>query len=155
MWYLQTRANFVPYRKKSGPICPAGLRKLELRARLRAKIRSWPSNALRHSFASYHFAHFKNANELALEMGHTNSEMVFRHYRELVQPKEAARYWQIKPRRPRRGEGCFFSCAGFSALGKRSAPAMTWSMNENDRKRHDSILPSGARKRRQTCFGRG
>jgi integrase len=87
----------VPYRKKRGPICPAGLRKLELRARLRAKIRSWPSNALRHSFASYHLAHFKNANELALEMGHTNSEMVFRHYRELVQPKEAARYWQIKP----------------------------------------------------------
>jgi integrase len=52
---------------------------------------------LRHSFASYHLAHFKNANELALEMGHTNSEMIFRHYRELVQPKEAARYWQITP----------------------------------------------------------
>jgi integrase len=85
------------YRNKRGPVCPVGFRKRTEAARLRAKIRSWPSNALRHSFASYHLAHFKNANELALEMGHTDSEMIFRHYRELVQPKEAARYWQITP----------------------------------------------------------
>jgi integrase len=86
-----------PYRKHRGPICPPGLRKLELETRKRAKIANWPSNGLRHSFASYHLAHFKNAGELALEMGHTNSQMVFKHYREVVRPKEAERYWQIKP----------------------------------------------------------
>jgi integrase len=52
---------------------------------------------LRHSFASYHLAHFKNAAELALEMGHTNQQMIFDHYRQLVRPKEAARYWRICP----------------------------------------------------------
>jgi integrase len=70
---------------------------LELETRRRAKIADWPSNALRHSFASYHLAHFKNAAELALEMGHTNQQMIFDHYRQLVRPAVAARYWKICP----------------------------------------------------------
>jgi integrase len=86
-----------PYRKHHGPICPVGLRKMELEIRERAKITDWPANALRHGFASYHLAHFKNAAELALEMGHTNQQMIFDHYRELVRPKEAAQYWKICP----------------------------------------------------------
>jgi len=52
---------------------------------------------LRHGFASYHLAHFENAAELALEMGHTDQQMIFEHYRQLVLPKEAARYWKICP----------------------------------------------------------
>jgi len=85
------------YRKCHGPICPSGLRHLELEARRRAKITQWPANALRHGFASYHLAHFKNAAELALEMGHTNQQMIFDHYRQLVRPTQAARYWKISP----------------------------------------------------------
>lgn len=99
--FIKLRPNLEkwlrPYQKHHGPICPPGLRKLELEARERAKIAEWPANALRHSFASYHLAHFKNAAELALEMGHTNQQMIFDHYRQLVQPKEAARYWKIFP----------------------------------------------------------
>jgi hypothetical protein len=34
---------------------------------------------------------------LALEIGHTDSGMIFNHYRELVRPKEAERYWNIRP----------------------------------------------------------
>jgi hypothetical protein len=30
-------------------------------------------------------------------MGHTDSGMIFEHYRELVRPDEAQRYWNIKP----------------------------------------------------------
>jgi integrase/recombinase XerD len=52
---------------------------------------------LRHSFASYHLAHFKNQNALALEMGHRDSGVTFAHYRQLVTPTNAARYWQIVP----------------------------------------------------------
>jgi integrase len=62
-----------------------------------AGITEWPDNALRHSFASYHVAHFKDAKALALEMGHTDSGILFNHYRALVKPKEAARYWNIRP----------------------------------------------------------
>jgi integrase len=99
--FIKLRPNLEkwlrPYRKHHGQICPPGLRNLELETRQRAKITDWPANALRHSFASYHLAHFKNAAELALEMGHTNQQMIFDHYRQLVRPREAARYWKICP----------------------------------------------------------
>jgi integrase len=52
---------------------------------------------LRHGFASYHLARFNNAALLALELGHTNSNLVFQHYRQLVKPKQAERYWKIAP----------------------------------------------------------
>jgi integrase len=66
-------------------------------ARAAAGITDWPDNALRHSFASYHLAHFNNSAALALEMGHTDSGMIFNHYRQLVRPKDAERYWNITP----------------------------------------------------------
>jgi integrase len=57
----------------------------------------WRENGLRHSFASYHLAHFRDAAALALEMGHVSPHMVFTHYREVVPPEVAARYWEIRP----------------------------------------------------------
>ena len=57
----------------------------------------WPENGLRHSFASYHLAAFKNAASTALELGHHDSRVTFAHYRELVKPREAARYWKLRP----------------------------------------------------------
>ena len=99
--FIKLRGNLQkwlqPYRKHTGPVCPRGLRKLELETRDRAKITDWPANALRHSFASYHLAHFKNAAELALEMGHTNQQMIFDHYRQLVPPQDGAQYWKLCP----------------------------------------------------------
>jgi hypothetical protein len=63
------------------------------RAGLRAE---WPQNALRHSFGSYHLAQFGDAAKLALEMGNSPAT-IFKHYRQLVKPKEAQRYWKIAP----------------------------------------------------------
>jgi integrase len=84
---------------------------LELETRRRAKITVWPPNALRHGFASYHLAHFKNAAELELEMGHTDQQMIFEHYRQLGRPKEAARYWKICPASATRGKIVMMSVA--------------------------------------------
>lgn len=56
----------------------------------------WPQNALRHSFASYRLAVCKSAAEVALEMGNS-PRMVFEHYRELVTPAEAEKWWKIQP----------------------------------------------------------
>jgi integrase len=56
----------------------------------------WDQNALRHSFASYHFAKFKNENETAALMGNS-PQMVFQHYRELVRPEIAEKYFAIMP----------------------------------------------------------
>jgi integrase len=78
-------------------ICPQNLYNKLVEDRRRAGITRWPSNCLRHSFASYHLAHFRDPKELALEMGHTRSEILFRHYRELVRPSEAEKFWRIVP----------------------------------------------------------
>lgn len=94
------QAWLSPYRHSSGPICPKNPRKLLEADRDRAGLlENWPKNALRHSFGSYHLEHFRNAPALALEMGNS-PDVIFAHYRELVKPSEAARYWQILPNRP-------------------------------------------------------
>ena len=59
-----------------------------------AKITPWPRNALRHSFGSYHFAHFKNENLTAAEMGNS-PQMIFKHYRAVVLDGDEARFWNL------------------------------------------------------------
>jgi integrase len=85
------------YTQLSGNVTPPSYRVLLEAARATAGIEQWPPNALRHSFASYHLARFNDAAALALELGHTNSNLVFQHYRQLVKPKQAERYWKIAP----------------------------------------------------------
>jgi integrase len=62
----------------------------------KAEIQPWPHNALRHSFGSYFYALSKNENAVAAEMG-SSPQMVFRHYRALVQPADCAAFWAIRP----------------------------------------------------------
>jgi integrase len=96
------REWLAPVRKHSGKVAPDNLEtQLETAREAAALLADWPDNALRHSFASYHLAHFKDAAALALEMGHTDSGMIFNHYRQLVKPKEAERYWNIAPQAER------------------------------------------------------
>ncbi len=91
------REWLLPVRKHTGKVTPDNFPKELAAARVAAGITDWPDNALRHSFASYHLAHFNNSAALALEMGHTDSGMIFNHYRQLVRPKDAERYWNIRP----------------------------------------------------------
>ena len=87
----------APYRTRSGRICSLNLQRKIFADRERAGLRSeWPQNALRHSFGSYHLAQFGDAARLALEMGNSPA-IIFRHYRQLVKPKDAERYWKIVP----------------------------------------------------------
>jgi hypothetical protein len=51
---------------------------------------------LRHSYASYWIAKFRNAAALALQMGHATTEMIFQHYREVVTRQDAKEYWNIR-----------------------------------------------------------
>jgi len=91
------REWLLAVRKHKGNITPEDFNAQFVQARVAAGIDEWPDNALRHSFASYHLAHFKNAASTALELGHHDSRITFRHYRELVKPKEAERYWNVRP----------------------------------------------------------
>lgn len=89
-----------PYVGRTGKLWPKShmefYRDLE-KARTDAGIKRWPSNALRHSYASYHLAHHQNAAALALQMGHTSQNMVFSNYREVVTREDANEYWTICP----------------------------------------------------------
>jgi integrase len=93
------RAWLMPLRQIRGSVTPArdNFRQLFENVRIAAGIHDWPENALRHSFASYHLAAFKNAASTALELGHHDSRVTFAHYRELVRPKDAGSYWKLKP----------------------------------------------------------
>jgi integrase len=92
------REWLLPLRQHKGSVPPSNcFRQSFEQARAAAGIAEWPENALRHSFASYHLAAFKNAASTALELGHHDSRITFAHYRELVRPTEAERYWKILP----------------------------------------------------------
>jgi len=87
----------APYRTSTERVCPVNLQRKINEDRERAGLRTeWPQNALRHSFGSYHLAQFNDAAKLALEMGNSPAT-IFRHYRQLVKPKQAERYWKIAP----------------------------------------------------------
>ena len=90
-------AWLLPYSKKFGPVTPEGYRRRFERDRKAAGIAFWPRNAMRHSAASYHLAAQPNEALTQAMLGHESGKMRFAHYRELVKPKDAERYWQIMP----------------------------------------------------------
>ncbi len=75
---------------------PNGLRKRFEAVRTRAGILVWPQNALRHSYGSYRLAQCHDAARVSLEMGNS-PQIVFAHYRELVKPRDAERFWALAP----------------------------------------------------------
>jgi integrase len=93
-------AWLTPYRRNRSlhPVCPVNLHVRMQVDRERAGITNWPSNALRHSYASYHLAHFQDAPKTALQLGHTDTDMVFSYYRQRVKPAAAKAWWLIMPR---------------------------------------------------------
>lgn len=64
----------------------------------KAKKVKWKKNALRHSFISYRVAETQDVAKVALEAGNS-PQIIFQHYRELVQPKEAKAWFGIMPAR--------------------------------------------------------
>jgi integrase len=59
-------------------------------------VATWPHNALRHSFGSYHYAKYRDENRTAAEMGNSPA-VVFRHYRALVRSDAANAFWTLSP----------------------------------------------------------
>ena len=77
------------------------LPKKNLRRRREIVIRQanvdWTHDIMRHTYASYHLAYHQSADKTALEMGHRDTQMLFRHYRSVVSKDEAAKFWKIEP----------------------------------------------------------
>ncbi|MFZ3376815.1 MAG: tyrosine-type recombinase/integrase [Chthoniobacterales bacterium] len=91
-------AWLTPHTRTEGQVIPAGFRKKMEQLRKLAGITKWPNNGLRHSFGSYHVAHFQNPNLTALQMGHATTDMLFKHYRNYrIREKDAEAYWKLAP----------------------------------------------------------
>jgi len=54
----------------------------------------WPSNCLRHSFASYHLAHYKDTVQTAFLMG-TSPRLLYETYANQVSRRDAAKWWML------------------------------------------------------------
>ena len=53
---------------------------------------------MRHAFASYHLARWRSPDQTAHELGHRDTTMLYRHYRELVTQLDARKFWSIRPK---------------------------------------------------------
>ncbi len=58
---------------------------------------AWSHDVMRHTFATYHLASGRNPDATAHELGHGSTQMLYAHYRELVRPAEAERFWALRP----------------------------------------------------------
>lgn len=61
------------------------------------RLGEWPHNALRHTFASMHYALHQDEAKLQALMGHESAAMLHRHYRALKTRAEAERFWGLLP----------------------------------------------------------
>ncbi len=64
----------------------------------------WPRNAMRHSFASYHLALFKDSGLTAHELGHQSAALLFNTYRTLAKEADGKQFFGIKPPKTRRNQ---------------------------------------------------
>ena len=57
--------------------------------------KTWPRNCLRHSFKTYHAAHFRDLHRLMLEMGHADSGLTHYVYGTPATRANAAAWWAL------------------------------------------------------------
>lgn len=91
------RAWLEPYVHNEGKVCTPSWLRLFRKTRRDARITSWPSDCLRHSFATYWLEKYKDAPRLALEMGNSVSVILAHYHKVLDDPTDADRYWSILP----------------------------------------------------------
>lgn len=79
-----------------GPLCPPDWQRRWRRLRAAAGLMPWQQDALRHTFASYHFKAFRNLPELQAEMGHRSPALLQTRYLSMrgVTAEGAALFWQ-------------------------------------------------------------
>ena len=88
--------NTVPEKLRHGRIVPGAwhTKKSQVMSAvgLKGKV-----DILRHSYGSFHLAHYGDINALGLNMGHAHMSTYFDHYHNARTTKEAIAYWAIYP----------------------------------------------------------
>lgn len=81
----------------AGTLPPVNLRRRFEAVRRRAELfENWQQDCMRHTFASMSLVQFGPEKTIAA-LGHGDYEMLFRHYRALVKPDVAAKFWNLMP----------------------------------------------------------
>jgi integrase len=82
----------TPCKRESGPVCAH--KRPQLAAAALCDGFAWAKNGLRHSYISYRLAILHDTARVALEAGNS-PEVIFAHYRELVTPETANRWFEV------------------------------------------------------------
>jgi integrase len=87
-----------PHAQRRGLVKPTRFRGAFERCRKAAGFvdGTWPSNALRKTFISCHYETHGSIDETARQAG-TSVNIIHKHYRRLIKPKEASKLWTIQP----------------------------------------------------------
>ncbi len=90
--WLRTVCQFTP---STAPITPKAWSRRWKSLRQAAGFKTWQADTLRHTFASYHLAYFKDLNALQLEMGHANSNLLRTRYLSMagITPEASKQFW--------------------------------------------------------------
>lgn len=83
-------------RKKSGLVYPGPRTPISPEPRLRKEFGGLAKNVLRHSFISYALGSGESVSKVAAESGNSEA-IIFKHYREIVRPDQAAAFWSLLP----------------------------------------------------------
>ncbi len=83
-------------------IAPSNWARLWRRVRLRAGLRTWQQDALRHTFASLHLKYFHNPPQLQEEMGHRDSRLLRTRYLNMrnLKSSTAQKFFRGHAKRP-------------------------------------------------------
>ncbi len=88
----------APFRLPDARIVPTSWVRRWHAVRMAAGFSVWHPDTLRHTFASYHLKHFKDFNQLMLEMGHADASLLRTRYLNMrgVTAESAAAFWQVR-----------------------------------------------------------
>ena len=86
----------LPARARNLAIYPSHWLKLFKELKDKCKIKKWPVDIMRHTYGSNHYRNYNDIGLTAAQMGNS-PDIIFKHYRNLVKPKEAALYWEVRP----------------------------------------------------------
>lgn len=77
------------------PVCGPNFRKRW--EAVRAVVADWPENALRHTYATYHYALHRDEARLQALMGHDSKDVLHSSYRGLARRGDAVAFWESGP----------------------------------------------------------
>lgn len=80
-----------------GPIAPFGPKVLA-KARKAAGLHPWLHNVMRHSFATFHLAKYRDAARTAHDLGHPNANLLYSTYRTLAARADGEKFFNILPK---------------------------------------------------------